>query len=147
MLLYNFADPIVCSSGPFQENVCHFRQIYHKPVSPLYVAVARNSTECLNVLLQAGYEIHKETWLLDGDYPPEDDDPPIVRDPLIDEDYDSFMRITYKDDDLYNLMVAKEESKVKENIALLNDLLSQPPTLLSLSRTFIRKRAGRRLFA
>ena len=68
LLLYNFADPMVCSSGSFHDT---WRDIYEKPVSPLYAAVARNSTECVKVFMQVGYEIHKETWLLEGDYPPE----------------------------------------------------------------------------
>ena len=138
LLLYNFADPMVCSSSPFLETFST-RELYEKPVSPLYIAVARNSTACVNVLIQAGYEIHKETWLLDGDYPPEDGIP--TRFPGSPEDREEY------DDDEYDLMFANEENKVKENIALLNDLLSRPPTLLSLSRTLIRKRIGRRLLA
>ena len=137
LLLYNFADPMVCSSSPFLETFST-RELYEKPVSPLYIAVARNSTACVNVLIQAGYELHKETWLLDGDYPPEDGIPTRV--PGSPEDREEY------DDDEYDLF-ANEENKVKENIALLNDLLSRPPTLLSLCRTFIRKRTGRRLLA
>ena len=141
LLLYNFADPMVCSSASFLENYSP-REFYENPVSTLYIAVARNSTECVKVLIQGGYEIHKEMWLLCGDYPPEDDNPPIVPTPY----KESSLRNLYDEEDYY-IMVAKEESKVKENIALLNDLLSRPPTLLSLCRTFIRKRTGRRLLA
>ena len=130
---------MVCSSSPFLETFSP-REFYEKPVSPLYIAVARNSTECVNVLIQAGYELHKETWLLGGDYPPEDDNPPIVPTPY----KESWLRDIY-DEEEYYIMVAKQECQVKENIALLNDLLSRPPTLLSCCRTFIRKRAGRRL--
>ena len=136
LLLHNFADPTVCSSGSFYESDYHL-DVYEIPVSPLYVAVAKNSTECVNVLIKAGYELHKETWLLEGEYPPEDGNPLIVPDPL--------MRRFYDDDEEYDLMFANKDNKVKENIALLNDLLSRPPKLLSLCRTFIRKRTGRRL--
>ena len=150
LLLYNFADPMVCSSGSFHD---HWRDIYEKPVSPLYAAVARNSLECVNVLIQAGYEIHKETWLLEGDYPPEHNINQEVPDSndsndgsfqLSGEKFESMMRSIYNEED-YNIMFAKEDSKVTENIALLNELLSRPPTLLSLCRTFIRKRSGQKL--
>ena len=138
LLLYNFADPTVCSVG--SRHVTDYAPLYETPVSPLYVAVAKNSTECVNVLIQAGYEIHKESWLLEGDYPPEDTNNPLAD--FYDDGDDG-------DDGAYDLVFRKaepkDESKVKENIALLNDLLSRPPTLLSLCRTFIRKRAGRRL--
>ena len=150
LMLYNFADPMVCSSGSFHVNDYVHRELYQKPVSPLYVAVARNSTECVNVLVKAGYEIHKETWLLEGDYPPEYEiiqqhhDPSNVSFQLPDEEFELEMRSMY-DDEEYDIMFAKEESKVKENIALLNELLSRPPTLLSCCRTFIRKRSGPRL--
>ena len=140
---------MVCSSGSRHQS--EYRpELYEKPVSPLYVAVARNSTECVNVLINAGYEVHKETWLLEGDYPPEHEI--TVREPsdgsfnLSDEELESFRRSIYDEED-YEIIFAKEESKVKENIALLNDFLSRPPTLLSLCRTFIRKRTGRRLLA
>ena len=136
LLLHNFADPTVCSSGSFYESDYQL-DVYEIPVSPLYVTVAKNSTECVKVLIQAGYELHKETWLLEGEYPPEDGKPLIVPDPL--------MRRYYDDDEEYDLMFANKENKVKENTALLNDLLSRPPTLLSLCRTFIWKRTGRRL--
>ena len=55
------------------------------------------------------------------------------------------MMRSVNDEEDYDIMFAKEECKVTENIALLNDLLSRPPTLLSLCRTFIRKRAGQKL--
>ena len=132
---------MVCSTSSFLETFSP-REFYEKPVSPLYIAVARNSTACVKVLIQAGYELHKETWLHEGDYPPEDDNQPIVPTPY----KESWVRNIY-DEEEYYIMVAKEESKVKENIVLLNDLLSRPPTLLSLYRTFIRKRTGRRLLA
>ena len=147
ILLYNFADTTVCTSGAFHHA---FGDIYEKPVSSLYVAVVRNSTECVNVLIQAGYEIHKETWLLDGDYPPGDEITQNVPDPnngsfqLSHEEFESMMRSMYDEED-YDIMFAKEDSKVTENIALLNELLSRPPTLLCLCRTLIRKRAGRKL--
>ena len=150
LLLYNFADPMVCSSGSFHVNDYVHRELYQKPVSPLYVAVARNSTECVNVLTKAGYEIHKEMWLVEGDYPPEHEiiqqhhDPSTESFQLSDEEFEIDMRRMY-DDEEYDIMLAKEESKVKENIALLNELLSRPPTLLSCCRTFIRKRSGPRL--
>ena len=143
LLLYNFADPMVCSSGSFHVSDHRHRELYQKPVSPLYVAVARNSTECVNLLIKAGYEIHKETWLLEGEYPPEKDPPQAL-----DQRHESRLRRYYKDDEFdLILSLAMEESKVKENIALLNDLLSRPPSLLSLCRTFIRKRTGPRLLA
>ena len=141
LLLYNFADPMVCSSGSRHQS--EYRpELYEKPVSPLYVAVARNSTDCVNILIKAGYEIHKETWLLEGEYPPEKDPPQAL-----DQRHESQLRRYYKDDFDLILSLAMEESKVKENIALLNDLLSRPPSLLSLCRTFIRKRTGPRLLA
>ena len=87
---------------------------------------------------KAGNEIHKETWLLEGEYPRED------KEPLNYPEYVSSLR-SELDDEEFDLIVPNEESKVKENFALLNDLLSRPPTLLSLCRTFIRKRTGRRL--
>ena len=139
LLLYNFADPMVCSSAPFLEETFSTRVFYKKPVSPLYIAVARNSTECVNVLIQAGCEIHKEAWLLEWDYPPEAVEP-------LNPEYVSMLRRKY-DDEEFVLMLPKGESKQKEKIALLNDLLSRPPNLLSLCRTFIRKRSGRRLLA
>ena len=138
LLLFNFADPMVCSSGAFHVSAC--APLYEKPVSPLYVAVARNSTECVTVLLKAGYDIHKETWLLEGDYPPDYKNPRCACDPQ----YQYIMRTTYGNEE-YELMCANEESKVQENIALLNEVLSRPPDLLCLCRTFIRKRIGRRL--
>ena len=112
LLLYNFADPTVCSAGT--GGSIEFLPVHKKPVSPLYIALEWNSTECVNVLIQAGYEIHKEPWLLEHDL-------------------------------LFQKAERNKDCKMKENIALLHDLLSRPPTLLSLCRTFIRKCAGRRL--
>ena len=138
LLLFNFADPMVCSSGAFHVSAC--APLYEKQVSPLYVAVARNFTECVTVLLKAGYEIHKEKWLLEGDYPPDYKNLRCACDPK----YQYIMRTTYGNEES-ELMCANEESKVQENIALLNELLSRPPNLLCLCRAFIRKRIGRRL--
>ena len=134
LLLYNFADPTVCAAGTFGYPTIEYAPLHEYPVSPLYIALKRNSSECFNVLMQAGYEIHKESWLLEGDYPVE-----MVH-PCVDCcDY-------YGEHDLgFQKAERKKDCKVKENIALLNDLLSRSPTLLSLCRTFIRKRAGRRL--
>ena len=170
LLLYNFANPKVCSfSSSHAYDVREFvtQELYEIHASPLYVAVARNSTECVNVLIQAGYEIHKEAWLLEGDYPPEKGNPRSLPGHcdavsissrfggMPNEEFESLRRRNY-DDDNHDIMFAKEESmsakresmfakdesifakeysrfakaeKVKENIALLNDILTRPPTL------------------
>ena len=134
LLLYNFADPTVYSAGT--NRAIEFVPVHRKPVSPLYIALEWNSTECVDVLIQAGYEIHKESWLLEGDYPVE----------MLNPCVDCYMYDYYDEYDLvFQKAERKKDCKVKENIALLNDLLSRPPTLLSLCRTFIRERAGRRV--
>ncbi|KAK3596502.1 hypothetical protein CHS0354_007409 [Potamilus streckersoni] len=45
--------------------------IYPEPKSPLWVAASRGATEILLLLISAGYDIYKEKWLYNGNFPDE----------------------------------------------------------------------------
>ncbi|KAL3872908.1 hypothetical protein ACJMK2_036086, partial [Sinanodonta woodiana] len=43
--------------------------VYNNPVSPLWLATAKSDTEILQLLLYAGYDVHKEQWLTNREFP------------------------------------------------------------------------------
>ncbi|KAK3596501.1 hypothetical protein CHS0354_007407 [Potamilus streckersoni] len=44
-------------------------QVYNNPVSPLWLATAKADEEILQLLLYAGYDVHKEQWLTKREFP------------------------------------------------------------------------------
>ncbi|XP_060604878.1 ankyrin-1-like [Ruditapes philippinarum] len=43
--------------------------VYHSPKSPLWVAMERHFSDIALLLVSAGYDIYKEEWLVDGQFP------------------------------------------------------------------------------
>ena len=48
--------------------------VFERPKSPLWVSVANNNPEIALLLISAGYDLHKEQWLIDRDFPDKSDE-------------------------------------------------------------------------
>ena len=52
--------------------------VFDTPRSPLYIAVSNQSPEIALLLITAGYNIHKEKWLLEGDIPDREENEKLI---------------------------------------------------------------------
>ena len=52
--------------------------IYDTPKSPLYVALDKQSSDITMMLIEAGYNVHKESWLIEEDIPHKEDNANLI---------------------------------------------------------------------
>ncbi|KAK3093053.1 hypothetical protein FSP39_010563 [Pinctada imbricata] len=119
LLLYNHADASMteCSTGA---RLLSSFQCYRERQSPLYVAIDKCHEDCVRLLISAGCDVNREEWFQEGRYPTRDEDNGETE--------------------------RNEESRIiQKSISFLNELASRPQSLISICRTFLRHRLGKRL--
>lgn len=55
---------------PWNDQIYYF---YDSPKSPLYVAVDKHNLNVARLLIEAGYNVNRETWLIERDFPESED--------------------------------------------------------------------------
>ena len=63
-------------SQPWTDQIFYF---YDNPKSPLYVAVVKDNLDIAVMLLNSGYNLHNETWLLGGNIPETDKSAELIK--------------------------------------------------------------------